>query len=93
MAGQRVTVSGSPALPGPPAERGSSQPGAGRVRWGGPGIRPKAEGLLRCGLLTEASGLLIKPPTKVTTGQTANADACSVPPPRGGTCRRGPGKS
>lgn len=42
--------------------------------------RPKAEGLvLVCGLLTEASGLLMKPPTKVTIGRMANADAPYAP--------------
>lgn len=34
--------------------------------------RPKAEGLIPvCDLLTEASGLFIKPPTKVTMGHMA----------------------
>ena len=32
-----------------------------------------------CGLLTEASGLLIKPPTKVAIGRMANTDAPCAP--------------
>lgn len=69
----------TPVLPGLPAERAAPGPvpdGQG----GAQASRPKAEGLIPvCGLLTEASGLLIKPPTKVTTGRMANTDACYAP--------------
>lgn len=69
----------TPVLPGPPAERAAPGP-VPHGRGGAQVSRPKAEGLIPvCGLLTEASGLLIKPPTKVTIGRMANTDACYAP--------------
>lgn len=84
---------GTPALLGPPAERAAPSP-VPDGRGGAQASRPKAEGLiLVCGSLTEASGLLTKPPTKVTTGQTANTDARSMPPPGVEPAGEGPGSA
>lgn len=79
----------TPALPGP-QRRGQLQPGAGRARWGR-ASRPKAEGLLPvCGLLTEASGLLIKPPCSDHEAKRQTLMHLLRAPAQGGTCRRGP---